>query len=72
MPNDNVCEGHLLRSAALLEAALHHTAPVLVGSDLLAMLHASIEDELCVNRSDFGTFNIRVCWLLTRSERIQE
>jgi len=43
-----VSQGHLLLATPLLKASLHDTATVLVSADLLAVAHASIEDELGV------------------------
>jgi len=46
--DDDICQSELLGHEALLKAALHHTAAVLVRADLITVIHASLEDELCV------------------------
>ena len=46
---DNVGQGQLLHLEALLEAALHHAAAVLVGADLVTVGHACPKDELCIS-----------------------
>ena len=46
--DDNISKGKLLRLKALLKAALHDAAAVLVGSNLITVVHAGVEDELSV------------------------
>ena len=43
-------ESQFLAKEALFEAALHHTASVLVSSNLVAVSHTGVEDELTIGR----------------------
>lgn len=58
--NDNIGKSQLLLLATLLEAALHDTAAVLVGTDLYARLHASVEDELSKTLIVFAALLVRL------------
>ena len=60
--NDIVGQLKLLVPCALLEASLHNTATMFMLSNLNAVVHASIEDELCVLRCEVTSFKIRVSW----------
>jgi len=62
--NDNVGESQFLLLTALLEAALHDAAAVLVRADLDARLDAGIEDELCEAFIVLAALLIRLFWVL--------
>ena len=70
--DDDICEGQLLRDKALFEAALHHTAAVLVRSDLIAISHTSLVDELSVGSVGLGTWAVALLRLVRRFESQQE
>ena len=56
--DDLVCEGHLLRDEALLKAALHDAASMLVSADQDSLGHASIVDELSVLDTSLSAWSV--------------
>ena len=47
--NDDLSESQFLTDKAFFEAALHHTTTVLVRSNLVAVSHTGVKDELSVD-----------------------
>ena len=70
--DDNVGQGQLLHLEALLEAALHHTAAVFVGADLVTVGHAGTKDELCVGCICLGSWAVGLLGLLRSFEGQEE
>lgn len=70
--NDHRSQGQFLSDEPLFKAALHHTAPMLVNSDLIAVVHASIKDKLSVDSKRFRSSLIRLFRSVRRFERQEE
>ena len=70
--DDNVGQGQLLHLEALLEAALHHAAAVLVGADLVTVGHACPEDELCIGCICLRSWAVGLLGLLRSFEGQEE
>ena len=70
--DNDICEGQLLRDKALFKAALHNTAAMLVRSDLIAISHASLVDELGVGSEGLRTWAVALLRLVRRFESQQE
>ena len=70
--NDNVSEGKLLLLSALLEAPLHHTAPMLVRAYLYTVIYACVEDELSESLISLTAILVRLLRVLGGLENAQE
>ena len=70
--DDNISKGKLLRLKAFLKAALHDTAAVLVGSNLIAVVHAGVEDELSVLSVYLSALAIALLWRVRSLEGQKE
>ena len=46
--NNDMSKGQFLINEAFFKAALHHTASVLVSSNLVTVSHTGVEDELSI------------------------
>ena len=60
--DNDVCEGKLLVAESLLEAPLHDTATMFVRANLVAVGHASLEDELGVVSEGSGALLVGLLW----------
>ena len=70
--DNDLGKGHLLRVETLLKTSLHHTASVLVSTDLVTADHAGLEDEVGVDAILLLALDILVSWLVRGSEHEQE
>ena len=61
----NISKRHLLSFIAFLQAALHHTTPMFMSSDLFAMAHTGFKYELGEGSSGLRPLEIFISWLLT-------
>jgi len=64
MLNDMVCQLKLLSPGSLFKASLHDTATMFMHSNINAIRHASIEDELSVLLSRVTSVVVGVSRLL--------
>lgn len=62
--DDHVGEGQLLLLSPLLQATLHHTATVLVGTYLYTVLDAGVEDKLGEALEVLGSLTVWLLWVL--------
>lgn len=70
--NDHIGKCQLLLLTTFLEAALHHTATMLVRTYLYAVRHASVKDELGKSLEMFTSLTVRLLWILRSLEDAEE
>mmetsp|Transcript_20253 Transcript_20253/g.27379 ORF Transcript_20253/g.27379 Transcript_20253/m.27379 type:complete len:204 (-) Transcript_20253:1684-2295(-) len=70
--DNNISKLELLRDEALLKAALHNAAAVLVGANLVAVVHAGLEDELRVGGEGLSACAVALLWRVRCLEGQQE
>lgn len=70
--DDDIGQSKLLSSEAFLKAALHDTASVLVGANLVTVGHAGAENELRVGGIGLGSCLVGLFWRVRSFEGEQE
>jgi len=67
-----VSKRQFLASGTFLKASLHHTAAMLVLTDLNTILHASIKNELSVLAGVVASRQVAISWMIGGFEDHQE